>query len=101
MGHQAIAEPERPQTDGDGRQHLPRARQKRVNLLLGARIDHVHGPGAVGARQARRGAEQATDQRPLRVYLAAVLAQMRATEFGERAIMFGFGLDRQTRHLFR
>lgn len=70
-----------------------------MNLLLDFRIDHDLGSHPVWAGEAWRGAEQATDQRPFRVNLAAILAQVRAAVIGKGRRMRCLALDRKPRHL--
>ena len=74
-------------------QHLPCTRQKLMNLLFGSVVDHVHRPHAVGASQTRRRSKEAADEGTFPVNLAAVLAQVRTAQLGQRVLMFGLGLD--------
>lgn len=64
-----------------------------MNLLFGSAVDHVHRPHAVGARQARRRSKQAADKGAFAVNLAAMLAQVRTAQLGQRVLVFGLGLD--------
>lgn len=62
-------------------------------FLFDARIDHQIRPMAIGARQLWRGPEQAANKRALRVDFAAAFTKMRATEIGQRSVVFCGGFN--------
>ena len=72
-----------------------------MHLLLGARMNHLHRPSAIGARQVRSGAEQAADQRAFVINRAAAGAQVNTVEFIQCGLLLGGALARQARHFFR
>lgn len=80
--------------------HLTRVRQKPVDFFLCPRIDHVDRTLAIRTKHSRCRAEQTTDQRTLGIHFAAVLAEMRTTQFRESGRMLSLGLDGQPGHFF-
>lgn len=69
-----------------------------MHQLFGRRVDRLLRATATGAGQARRGAEQAADHRPLLVHRAAARPQVHAVQALQRGILFGLGLARQAGH---
>lgn len=69
-------------------QYLARLCKELVNLFLYLWIDHQRRTISVRAEKARCRAKEAADQRALAVYLASLIAKIRATEFGQCGLMF-------------
>jgi len=73
---------------------------KLINLFFNFFVDHHTRPAAIGASEAGGGAEQTTDQRPVIIDLATLIAQMWAVEFGKRRLMLLITFYWQHSHLF-
>lgn len=81
-------------------QHLTRLPHELVNLFFNLWVDHNIGPFSSRTGKARRGAKQPTNQRPFSINFTSILTQMRATQIGQRRLMFHFALHRKRCHLY-
>lgn len=81
-------------------QHLARFRKESLNLPLYLWIEHLQRPLTVRTRKALCRAEEAADQRSFAVYLAAIVAKIRAAEFGQGCLVFLITFNRQPGNFF-
>ena len=81
-------------------EYLARIQQELVDLLLNFRIDHYLRPIAIGAWKAWCGAEQAADQRAIRIDLASIFSKVWAVQLGKGCLMSRAAFDRKVSHLF-
>lgn len=82
-------------------QHLARAGNKLMHLLFHVWRGGRFRAAAARAGQAGGGAKQSTDQRSLRIGLAAVRPQVHAIPVGEGSVVLSNALVRQAGHFFR
>lgn len=81
-------------------QYLARLCKELVNLSLYLRIDHQRRTIPVWAEKARCRAKEAADQRAFAVYLASLVAKIRAIEFGQCGLMLLIAFLRKPCDLF-
>lgn len=96
-----VPEMQQPCDSGSLNQYLARSCQETVNFLLHLRINHMRWSLAIRTWQARRRSKQAADQRAFTVYLASMVAQVWAAQFGQGRCMLLFAPDRKPGHLIR
>jgi len=84
----------------DSNEHLARIQQKMIDLPLYLWIGHQFRPIAIGAGETRCSDEQAADQRPFPVGLAAIFSRVWTVQLGVGCHMIRDTFDLKVCHFF-